>query len=94
MPRPIYLSICELQVENPSKKARKSAFRFNAAADIALLKEVLVVEPYAAPHGETSKRWNSIVSSSGSKFTSETARKRLAHLISQFKANNAQQIRR
>ncbi|KAJ3071757.1 hypothetical protein HDU98_004808 [Podochytrium sp. JEL0797] len=39
---------------------RRQAFRFNAHIDLVLLKEVGNVEPYRAPHGQTTQRWKDV----------------------------------
>ena len=74
-------------------KRRKPAFRFTAAADVALLKEVIVLEPYSAPHGEINKRWQTIVKNVGELYSAEAARKRFASILAEFKSENADQIR-
>ena len=83
-----------LQVSPASKKARKTAIRFHAVHDIAMLREVVVSEPYAAPHGEIAKRWATIVKSLGDGFTVDTCRKRFSVMIDHFKSKNAEQLRR
>lgn len=75
-------------------KGRKKPYRFNAAADVILLKEVVVEEPYSAPHGEASKRWDAVVTNIGNLYSPETARKRFSALLVEFKKQDAAQIRR
>ena len=36
---------------------RKSAFRFRLSSDVDLLKEVMHVQPFDCPHGQTKSRW-------------------------------------
>ncbi|OXA37796.1 CUE domain-containing protein 2 [Folsomia candida] len=75
------------------ERKRKPAFRFKAGDDISLLREVIVEEPFAAPHGEINRRWESIVGRLGGKYSAETARKRFLLLVAEFKSENADQIK-
>ncbi|OQR84333.1 hypothetical protein ACHHYP_20684 [Achlya hypogyna] len=41
-------------------KRRKATFRFRAGADVDLLKEVINIQPFDAPFGETTSRWGTV----------------------------------
>lgn len=41
---------------------RKKAFRFTAGKDVDLLKEIINIKPFDAPHGQTMERWKSVAS--------------------------------
>ncbi|DBA00433.1 TPA: hypothetical protein N0F65_012964, partial [Lagenidium giganteum] len=45
-----------LPVEGPPRQGRRRAFRFKPNHDIALLKEAVSLQPWAAGHGKTVKR--------------------------------------
>ncbi|KAJ1552174.1 hypothetical protein HK096_001122 [Nowakowskiella sp. JEL0078] len=43
-----------------SNSKKKHAFRFTIAFDIALLKEVYNIQPFAAAHGKTKTVWTTV----------------------------------
>lgn len=72
-------------------------FRFNAARDILLLREVVGQRPFAAEHGQGARIWDQISStlnSIGMDVTSTTVRGRCAHLKQAFRKEQLAQLRR
>ncbi|KAG9408113.1 hypothetical protein AC1031_021350 [Aphanomyces cochlioides] len=76
-------------IEN--EKKRKSAYRFKAASDIDLLKEVMLIQPFAAAYGQTKSRWEEI--SDNFVLTGQGCRKRFDDLIAAFKEQSTASLR-
>jgi hypothetical protein len=50
----------ELHAEKNTQPARKKQFRFNEAAEVALLKQVLASAPWEASHGNSQRNWDEV----------------------------------
>ncbi|EQC28599.1 hypothetical protein SDRG_13678, partial [Saprolegnia diclina VS20] len=76
---------------------RKTAFRFRCASDIDLLREVVYIQPFAAPHGQTTDRWTKVATHvariHGSGITPNNVRKRFDDLMSAFKQDSLSTLR-
>ncbi|KAG9407141.1 hypothetical protein AC1031_001837 [Aphanomyces cochlioides] len=76
---------------------RKHAFRFKAASDIDLLKEVIHIQPFDAHFGQTKSRWdevgNHMMEIYGDKVTVVGCRKRFDNLIHAFKQDAVKSLR-
>ncbi|RHY20134.1 hypothetical protein DYB32_010101 [Aphanomyces invadans] len=76
---------------------RKTAFRFTIAADVDLLKEVVLVAPYDAAYGQTTARWDEIGDNMrgihGDAITALGCRKRFDDLLSAFKKATLKALR-
>ncbi|KDO25913.1 hypothetical protein SPRG_08854 [Saprolegnia parasitica CBS 223.65] len=76
---------------------RKTAFRFRCASDIDLLREVVYIQPFAAPHGQTTDRWTKVATQvaqiHGSGITPNNVRKRFDDLMSAFKQDSLSTLR-
>ncbi|KAJ3028475.1 UNVERIFIED_CONTAM: hypothetical protein HDU68_001622 [Siphonaria sp. JEL0065] len=87
--------------EAPTTDKRKQAYRFNAATDIALLKEIEHIQPYDAPHGQKAERWvevssrfNQACDFGGNKTaTPKNCQNRFEELIKRFKQDEMDSLR-
>ncbi|KAG9409833.1 hypothetical protein AC1031_020139 [Aphanomyces cochlioides] len=82
-------------IEN--EKKRKSAYRFKAASDIDLLKEVMLIQPFAAAYGQTKSCWeefsDNLCAIYGSVLTGQGCRKRFDDLMAAFKEQSTASLR-
>ncbi|KAJ1562580.1 hypothetical protein HK096_007531 [Nowakowskiella sp. JEL0078] len=84
----------------PSKKPKKKAYRFNIAADIALLKEIANIQPFFAAHGQTLKAWTSVavnlcssLNLEAETITTVNARARFESIYTTFKKDEMESLR-
>ncbi|CAK4312458.1 unnamed protein product [Aphanomyces euteiches] len=80
-----------------NENKRKHAFRFKAASDVDLLKEVIYVQPFDAPFGQTKLRWDEVADQVtdiyGDVVTVMCCRKRFDDLMSAFKHDTVKALR-
>ncbi|RHY94951.1 hypothetical protein DYB37_001306 [Aphanomyces astaci] len=83
--------------EVQASQRRKTAFRFKGCTDVELLKEVIHVRPYEAPHGEVRKRWTKVTEHlqrlHGVGITVNATRKRFDDLMTAFHADSMAALR-
>ncbi|ETV97437.1 hypothetical protein H310_09765 [Aphanomyces invadans] len=76
---------------------RKPAYRFTIAADVDLLKEVVLVAPFDAGYGQTTARWDEIGdnmrSIHGEAVTAICCRRRFDELLAAFKKATLKALR-
>ncbi|KAG9417097.1 hypothetical protein AC1031_001485 [Aphanomyces cochlioides] len=82
---------------NAHDSKRKAAFRFMTSSDIDLLKEVIHIQPFDAPHGQTAARWLVIESNLkaiyGESISSKGCRTRFGDLLLAFKQDTLTALR-
>ncbi|RHZ32232.1 hypothetical protein DYB37_012664 [Aphanomyces astaci] len=87
----------DTESEVQASQRRKTAFRFKGCTDVELLKEVIHVQPYEAPHGEVRKRWTEVTEHLqrlyGDGITVNATRKRFDDLMTAFHANTMAALR-
>ncbi|RHZ07056.1 hypothetical protein DYB31_011669 [Aphanomyces astaci] len=87
----------DTESEVQASQRRKTAFRFKGCTDVELLKEVIYVRPYEAPHGEVRKRWTEVTEHLqrlyGDGITVNATRKRFDDLMTAFNANTMAALR-
>ena len=79
-------------------KRRKPTFRFRAGADVDLLKEVMNLQPFDAPHGETASRWEAVANNLCSVYgdgslVPKACRTRFDDLVEAFKTQQMDALR-
>ncbi|KAG9415562.1 hypothetical protein AC1031_009009 [Aphanomyces cochlioides] len=87
----------EDQDNNAHDSKRKAAFRFKTSSDIDLLKEVIHIQLFDAPHGQTAARWlvieNNMKAIYGESISSKGCRTRFGDLLLAFKQDTLTALR-
>ncbi|KAG9415752.1 hypothetical protein AC1031_000130 [Aphanomyces cochlioides] len=77
---------------------RKDVFRFKAATDVDVLREVMRIQPFSADYGQTGRRWDELsrcmceIHGDGS-VNSYSCRRRFEDLLQNFKKDNMASLR-